>query len=134
MKYENMLDKLYENLPKKKKGTERFEMPILISFIHGKQTIIKNIHEAASKLRRDPQHLLKYIMKDLGTSGNLEANRSIMQGKFKDSLINSRLKNYIEEYVICKECGKPDTELITFEGMKYKRCEVCSARAPVKAI
>ena len=129
-----MLDKLYKELPKKTTKTERFEMPVFITFIQGKQTIIKNLSEVANKLRRDPNHLLKYVSKELAVPGTFDGKRGSLNGKFKDDLMQSRLKKYIDEFVMCNECKKPDTELINFEGIKYKRCEVCGARAPVKAI
>ncbi len=132
--YEKMLNKIYENMPEKVTHKERFEMPSLISFNQGKQTIIKNLTEAANKLNRKPEHILKYIAKDLGTTGYVDGQRGVLTGNFKPKLIESRFKNYIDEYVICKECGKPDTVLVKFEGVEYKRCEVCGARAPVKHI
>jgi len=132
--YEKMLEKVYEKLPEKTTKIERFEMPSFSSFIQGKQTIIKNFNEVANTLRREPNHLLKYISKELATAGNFDGRRAIFQGKFRDDQLNSRLKNYVDEYIICNECHKADTELITFEGSRYKRCEVCGARAPVKQI
>ncbi len=132
--YEKLLETAFEKMPKKTKSKERFELPTLISFIQGKQTIIKNLTEAANKINRDPKHILKYIAKDLGTTGTVDGQRGVLTGNFKQQLISSRFDNYIKEYLICKECGKPDTELIKFEGIEYKRCEVCGARAPVKHI
>jgi len=132
--YEDLLDDLYKNLPKKVSTGERFEPPRLQSFMQGSQTIVKNFTDAANALRRDPQHMLKFISKELATAGNVEGSRAILQGKFKEEQLNARLTAYIKEYVLCNECKKPDTTLTVFEGAKYKRCEVCGARAPVKSI
>lgn len=130
--YEKMLERIYEKLPERTIKTERFEMPSFSSFIQGKQTIIKNFSEVANVLRREPNHMLKYLSKELATAGNFDGRRAVLQGKFRKEQLNSRLENYVKEYVICNECKKADTEIITFEGSKYKRCEVCGARAPVK--
>ena len=132
--YEKLLENIYDKLPKKTKQTERFEMPYLSSFIQGKQTVLRNLTEAANKIDRKPKHILKYIAKDLGTIGILDGQRGVLTGVFRENLISSRFTNYIKEYVICKECGKPDTEIIKFEGIDHKRCEVCGARAPVKHV
>jgi len=132
--YEKLLKQAYEKMPKKTQQKERFEMPKLFSFIQGKQTIIKNLSEAANKINRDPKHIIRFIAKDLGTVGAVDGQKGVLTGNFKQQLIDSRFNNYIKEYVICKECGKPDTELIKFEGIEYKRCEVCGARAPVKHV
>ena len=134
IEYEEMLDKLYKELPKKTKTAERFEMPDFTCFTQGKQTIIKNLSEVANKLRRDPNHIIKFLSKELAVPGTFDGTRGILHGNFRDDLMQSRLKKYIDEFVLCNECKKPDTELIVFEGVKHKRCEVCGARAPVKAI
>lgn len=132
--YEELLEEAYAKIPAKTHTKERFEMPAFKSFVQGKQTVIQNFGEVADILRRDPNHLLKFITKELATVGNQDGKRAKFQGKFREDQINQRLKAYIEEFIICNECKKPDTQLITFEGVKYKRCEVCGARAPVKAI
>lgn len=132
--YEKLLDRIYKKLPEKTQTTERFEIPTFKSIIQGKQTIIQNFNEVANILRRNPNHLLKYLSKELATAGTFDKKRAVLQGKFKENLLNSRLKNYVEEYVLCNECKKPDTQIITFEGVKYKRCEACGARAPVKPV
>jgi translation initiation factor 2 subunit 2 len=134
MKYEDLLDTVYEKLPKKAVTKERFEIPRFSSMVQGNQTFIKNFNEVAGILRRDPNHLLKYIAKELATAGNFDGKRGILNGKFKEEQINAKLDAYVAEFVICKECKKPDTDLITFEGIKYKRCEVCGARSPVRQV
>jgi translation initiation factor 2 subunit 2 len=134
MKYEQLLDRVYERMPKKTASGERFEPPQFFSFVQGSQTFVKNFSEVANVLRRDPQHLLKFLSKELAAPGNFDGKRAMLQGKFKDEQLNARLKVYIAEYVLCKECNKPDTDIVSHEGVKQKCCEVCGARAPVKAI
>lgn len=129
-----MLSDLYKKLPEKALKSERFEPPTFSSAIQGKQTMISNFTDVADDLRRDANHLLKYISKEMATSGNVSGHRAILQGKFGNGQLNSRLENYIKEYILCNECGKPDTSFVTVQGIKNKQCEVCGARAPVKAI
>ena len=133
-KYEQMLDTLYEKLPKRTSSGERFEAPEFRVIVQGRQTIIQNFIAVVEILRRKPQHLLKYISKEFAVPASLDDKRVIIQGKFRQPQVNSRLKNYIDEYVLCNECGRPDTQLITFEGHKYKQCEGCGARSPVKTL
>jgi len=121
-------------MPKNTVSKERFEPPKFSSLVQGNQTFIKNFSEVADILRRDPKHLMKYISKELATSGNYDGKRGILNGKFREDQANSKLEYYIKEFVICKECKKPDTDLISVEGIKYKRCEVCGARSPVEQV
>ena len=133
-KYEELLDVVYEKLPNRVVKRERFEPPKFETMVQGNQTFIKNLSDVASVLRRDPNHLLKFVAKELATAGNFDGKRGILQGKFKEDQLNSRLDVYIIEYVICNECKKPDTDLMVYEGAKYKRCEVCGARSPVEQV
>ncbi|MFH0986816.1 MAG: translation initiation factor IF-2 subunit beta, partial [Candidatus Micrarchaeota archaeon] len=119
MNYDEMLDNLYEKLPKNKTVGERFEIPVFVSFAQGKQTVLKNLKECAEKIRRDPDHIVRYIIKDLGTTGSYDGKQGILQGKFRDDLLKSRFLNYVKEFVLCNECKKPDTELIKFEGVEH---------------
>ena len=131
--YESLLERAQSKLPKKTLEDVRFKIPELIAFIEGNQTIIQNIREVAGKLRRDPKHTMKYLLKELATAGNLESNRAVFQGKFSTQLLNDRIKAYMNEFVICRECRKPDTQIVKQERMYYLLCEACGARAPVRS-
>jgi len=134
MKYEDLLDTVYEKLPKKAVNKGRSEIPRFSSMVQGNQTFIKNFSEVAGTLRRDPNHLLKYVVRELATAGNFDGKRGIMNRKFREEHLNAKLDASVAEFIMCKECKKPDTDLITFEGIKYKRCEVCGARSPVRQV
>ena len=132
--YEEMLGNLYEKLPKKTQSGERFEAPHFQSFIEGRQTVISNFTSVAEILRMKVEHLLKFISKELATPASLEGKRVLIQGKFKTDQLNARLKYYIDEYIMCNECHRPDTALVVFESHKYKQCEGCGARSPVRVL
>ncbi|MBR5504182.1 MAG: translation initiation factor IF-2 subunit beta, partial [Methanobrevibacter sp.] len=83
---------------------------------------------------RDPQHILKYLLRELGTAGNLEGVRAILQGKFNHFLINERIDDYIEKYVICHECNRPDTKIIREDRIFILKCAACGAKAPLKPL
>src|SRR3989344_4125897 len=60
MQYEELLKRAMEKLPKERGSGERFEMPRVEGNTQGNSTIIKNFGEIATKLRRDPKHILKF--------------------------------------------------------------------------
>ena len=103
--YEKLLDKAYEQLPDKIFEAKRFKVPKGYSVIQGSRTIIKNFGDIAGTLNRDPQHVLKYLLRELGTSGNVEGNRAILQGKFTHYVINERIEEYVDNFVMCHELG-----------------------------
>lgn len=129
--YEKLLDRAYAALPEKKYSGERFKPPEFDSFIEGNQTIIRNFDSVCATLRREPEHLAKYLTKELGAAINVKKGRTIVQGRFNDPILRERLTAYINLYVLCKECSKPDTKLKDIEEFKYIVCEACGARSPV---
>lgn len=132
-KYEDLLESAIKQLPEKTESGERFEPPIPMTMLQGTKTIIKNFEFICQKLRRDGAFLSKYLSKELAIPATVEGNALILHGKFYDRQINEKLTNFINSYVICKECKRPDTKLVDGEhGIKTLVCEACGARAPAK--
>ncbi|MFQ6010076.1 MAG: translation initiation factor IF-2 subunit beta [Candidatus Aenigmatarchaeota archaeon] len=132
--YEELLKKAMEKMPKKKEGGERFEVPKVESIIQGHQTIIRNLGQIAEALRREQKHLLKYLSKALAAPINVDGTRAIIQGKIPQRTIQKKLENYVKEYVLCKECGKPDTKIEKEDRISFLKCEACGAKGAVKGI
>ena len=132
--YENLLNRAIDQLPPEVFETKRFEPVKAYSVIQGNRTFIQNFKDVADSLNRDPQHVLKYLLRELGTAGNLEGVRAILQGKFNHFLINERIDEYIEKYVICHECNRPDTKIIREDRIFILKCAACGAKAPLKPL
>jgi translation initiation factor 2 subunit 2 len=132
--YNELLDRAIDQLPPEVFETKRFTVPKAYSDIQGNRTFIKNFKEIADALNRDPQHVLKYLLRELGTAGNIEGGRAIMQGKFTHFVINERIDEYVEKFVICHECNRPDTRIIREDRIFLLKCAACGAKAPLKSI
>ncbi len=132
--YDKLLDRAIEQLPQKVFETTRFTVPKAYSVIQGNRTIIQNFKEISEALNRDPQHLLKFLLRELGTAGNLEGSRAIMQGKFTHYLINERIDDYVNRFIMCHECNRPDTRIIREDRIFLLKCEACGAKAPLKTL
>lgn len=134
MEYKEMLDKLYDSLPKHSLSRERFEMPKAESFIQGTKTIVKNFSAILKKINRDEKHLFKYITKETATAATLSEGRMILNGKFSPEQVNRLLENYIKQFVMCPECKRPDTIVAEKQGVKMLHCEACGAVSSVKGL
>ncbi len=132
--YERLLDRALEQVPKAVLESSRFQIPEAEVVIVGNRTILRNFRNLASALNREPEHLIKYLLRELGAAGNLEGNQAIFQGKFSGNAVNDRVKRYVEEFVICRECGKPDTRLERHGRGYMLQCEACGARASVRSV
>ena len=130
--YEELLKKAYTNITETGASQERFTIPPPRVFIEGKTTILDNFGEIASTLRRDPDHVMKHLLGELGTAGKVEGNRAIFNGKFDQDQISSIIRGYVEDYVICSECGKPDTRLVKDARILMLRCDACGGHRPVR--
>ncbi len=132
--YEELLKRAQTKLPKEKGTGERFETPQIRSFMIGMRTIIHNFKEIADALNRNPRHLMKFLTNEMATAGNLEETRATFQGKFSKDTLNRLLKIYIDNFVICPVCKRPDTKVVKEKRFSFLTCEACGAKSSVKVI
>jgi len=132
--YTSMLKDVRKNLPEVVFIKERFEIPKVIGHIQGNRTIISNFLQIASTLRRDVDHMLKFVLKELATPGEIKKSGSLIMGtKVPASRINDKIRQYANEFVLCFECGKPDTQIVKEDYLTYLKCTACGAKNIVKA-
>lgn len=127
-----MLKRGRDSLPESVHERERFEIPKVMGHIQGNKTVISNFGQIASALQRDVNHLLKFVLKALATPGKISGNNVIFGTKVSASRLNQVIKVYADEYVLCFECGKPDTKIINEGKVAFIKCAACGARRPVK--
>ena len=130
--YEALLKKAKCNLPEHVSDGERFQMPEPDLFIEGKSTVFRNIGEVSDAFRREPEAILAYLLRELGTAGNLDGRRAVFKSRLGAEQVKRRLKAYLNTFVICSECGKPDTRLVKDGRVLVLECEACGAHRPVK--
>ena len=106
--YMALLNRAKIACPETIENHERFEIPELDILQEGKITVFRNFIDVTDKLRRDPQHVLQFLLKELGAPGNVEGRRAVFKAKINPSVINDKIQVYTETYVICSECGLPD--------------------------
>jgi len=131
--YLSLLDRAKNCLPETIESHERFSLPELDILQEGKITIIRNFIDITDKLRRDPQHVLQYLLRELGTPGEIDGRRSVLKAKLAVTQISERVQEYTDTFVICSECGLPDTHMLKEGRTLVLECEACGARRPVKA-
>ena len=134
-KYEWMLERAYENIPKDLYETsERFEIPKVSVEYSGNRTYIVNFSKIAQVLSRDANHILRFFNKELATFGQFDGQRAIFVGKFSKNILQKKLEKYAKTYVICPQCGKPDTKLIKEGRILFIECMACGAKVSVPKI
>jgi translation initiation factor 2 subunit 2 len=131
--YLSLLDRAKNCLPETIESHERFSLPELDVLQEGKITVIRNFIDITNKLRREPLHVLQYLLRELGTPGNVEDRRAVLKAKLSVSQISDRIQEYTDTFVICSECGLPDTHMLKEGRTLVLECEACGARRPVNA-
>ena len=131
--YEQLLNEAYSKTKAIEHNGERFEIPKIEGHLEGTKTILTNIPTITSYLRRTQDHFVKYLLKELATSGTVKNNILILQRKINSQRINEKIEDYIKEFVICGQCGKPDTELLKDKDFLFMHCLACGAKHSVRA-
>ena len=131
--YEQLLEKAYKAVPQKSGTGERFEVPMAEVQPQGSKTLVRNFEFIATKLRRPPEQLKRYVQKELAVPVTIDGQRLVLHGKFNERSINEKVRNFCDMFVLCRECKKPDTHIAPGEhGIKMLVCEACGARSPVR--
>ncbi len=132
--YDQLLDRAVEQIPKAVFESARFQIPQADVATVGNRTIIRNFKVIATALNREPIHLMKYLLREMGAAGEEQGVQATFQGKFSNAVVDERIRRYAEEFVLCRECGKPDTKLERRERVYMLRCEACGARTSVRGV
>jgi len=130
--YEKMLKRVYSQLPPEVFKHKRFELPKTQSTIAGSRTIFFNFKEICDVLNRDPNSVLKFLAKEMATAGTLDRTRAIFQGRFNTDTLERLIKRYVEEFVVCPICKRPDSKIVKENRLYFLVCEACGARSSIR--
>lgn len=118
-------------------GTKSYKIPPPQCLREGnKKTIFANIADICKRMKRSDEHVIQFLFAELGTTGSVDGSRRlVIKGRFQQKQIENVLRRYIVEYVTCKTCRSPDTELSKGENRLYfVSCNSCQSRRSVTAI
>jgi len=130
--YEKLLEEAYGKIKQTNTSLNRFEIPKIEGHFEGRKTILTNFYQIASHLRRKPEHFQKFMLKELAASGQKEGDRLVLNIKVPSSKINQKIEEYVNEFVLCRECKKPDTELVRKDRINFVHCLACGAKHSVR--
>lgn len=132
MDYDDQLDRAIEETPDVQGAGSRFEVPEPRLRKDGNFTVVENFLDVVERLGREEDHVLKYLQSELGTAAQIDENgRARLTGEFRESRVADALSEYAEVFVLCPECGLPDTTLVTESGAEMLKCDACGALSPM---
>lgn len=132
--YAALLKRARAKVPQNVGTGERWQMPEMDVLQEGKITVVRNMEEILDKLNRPSEHLVPLLLREIGTAGSYDGGRLVLQAKVSEDNLQGRLAKYVQTYVICGECGRPDTHLVKEERVTLVKCDACGAHRPVKSV
>lgn len=129
--YEELLKRARSQIPEVTSKRERLELPRLHFSVIGMRTIIFNFKEIADALNRDPQHLLKFLTREMATAATMQESRAIFQGKFGQDTFGRLIQRYVDGFVVCPVCKRPDTKIVKEKRLSFLVCDACGAKSAV---
>jgi len=132
--YDTLLKRARTQLPEVGSKRERLELPRLNYARIGMRTVIFNFKEIADALDRDPQHLLKYLTGEMATAATIQGSRVIFQGKFSEDTFHRLMERYLETFVVCPVCKRPDTKIVKEKRLSFLVCGACGAKSSIKQL
>jgi translation initiation factor 2 subunit 2 len=132
--YGKLLARARGELPEELSHDSRWALPAAEILYEGRTTILRNWKDILDTLRRDEQHVLSYLLREIGTAGDSEGgDRVVFVGKLAERQIQDKLDQYVDTFVMCDECHRPDTHLTKDGRTTLLKCDACGAHKPVKA-
>ncbi|EPR78276.1 Translation initiation factor IF-2b [Spraguea lophii 42_110] len=128
LQYESLLNSASEKLPEKKTGHSKMKLPLEVRREVNKTSI--NVIEIAEMLNREPEHIMKYLMSELSTTGSFnKEGKLLLKGIFLKSQIQDILRMYIEYFIVCGSCDNVEDTVIEKENRLYfLKCKKCGGK------
>ena len=70
----------------------------------------------------------------MATAATLQDNRAIFQGKFRRDSFERLLQRYMESFLICPVCKRPDTQIVKEKRLSFLICNACGAKSSIKQL
>lgn len=128
LKYENLLKRAVHILKNNDNKQAKIKLPLEVKREYGNKTLM-NLVEIAKILKRDPEHIKKYLFSELTTSGSVNAKGELlMKGNFTKNKIQDVLRLYIEYFMVCTSCDAVlNTQIIRENRLYVLKCSNCGA-------
>ncbi len=134
LSYDDLLKRLKsgQSMMEPRAKVERLELPKPDIIWVGKKTFFRNFMDFSSIIRRDPNHILMFLAKELATAVSLDGDRAIFIGRKDRQSFSVLINRYIKDFVTCSVCGSPDTRLEKIKRLQFLVCEACGARSATR--
>jgi translation initiation factor 2 subunit 2 len=125
---DELIERLYEDLDSRNSAKTNqkliMERPILVP--QNRKSCFTNFRSVCKNMFRDELDVKRYIDEELCCSSSIDSNGvMVIDGKFRSKNLEKPIINYLNTYVICRECGSNKTELIKKDRIQFLKCKKC---------
>lgn len=93
---------------------------------NGKRTILLNVVEIGNELKRSPETIMTFLSTNIGCQKIInKEGKYVLYGDFTKQMIQNKIYDYIDSFVLCKKCKNPET-FFSMHG-KNDICMKCNA-------
>jgi len=71
------------------------------------------------------------LLKELATPGVMDGPRLVLGRKVTASMINAKIHQYADIFVLCSNCGKPDTQIVEKDNSTFLKCTACGTQKQI---
>lgn len=99
-----------------------------------KNTLLTNFEEFCKQLEFDKNILIKIIGKKLSCRSGIEKSSNIfyLVGEYRREEVKYVINNFIQNYLLCIECDKPEI-ILKYKNEKIKqKCKACGRNDYIK--
>ncbi len=134
--YDSLLERARSQVPEDAfdRSGERFKVPAVRLMVQGNRSLWQNFQDIINVLNRPGREVLKFVSGQIGTAGSIEGGNAIFNGKFTAEAVNDVLTRYIDSYVLCPVCTRPDTEIKKIKRGYYLTCSACGAQTAIRPV
>ncbi|MFG1519741.1 MAG: translation initiation factor IF-2 subunit beta [Thermoplasmataceae archaeon] len=130
--YDDLLKKAESAFSKGDKNKMRLQVPDPDVIYEGRVTIVRNFIDIVDMINRDPKHVAKFLMKELGIGVTIDSKRLMINRKVSIDQIKDKISQYMDSFVKCYECQSPDTEIQKVGRVDLLVCKACGAQHPIR--
>ncbi len=123
-----LVDRAYEKLNENDRFANKSKMILEkpnVTFAN-KKTTVGNFRSICNKIKRKELDVKNFFDSELSAKTSIDGSGALIAcGRFRQDGIHKILVRYIKEFVICKECTSPNTEITKENRITYLACNQC---------
>ena len=138
--YDKFLDEIYEQLRENNPDLfdkQKTKLPPPHILRDPTKTIWANFSKTCEMMKRDPDHVSKFFLSELGTIGSTDSSTGFsIKGIYVPKKIESLLRKYISVYIMCKSCKGTNTKIVRDQKTRIDvlECMSCFSKSYLENI